>query len=74
MKIYNDLVDLFPDYDHTPKAVIAAVCWSIAERLSAFDDSDDAADLIRKEWAALHANGIVPQKPVARVEGDAEQR
>jgi len=71
VKALNPYTAKFPDFERTPKAVVAAICYSLAERLSAFDDSDDASGLIRAEWAALYANGIVPQKPIAKAEGGA---
>lgn len=72
MKKTNDLSLVFPDYAKTPKAVIAAICYSLAERLSAFEDFNDATEVIRTEWAALHSNGIIPQKPIAKAEGGAK--
>lgn len=59
----NAYVDaLTPGYADTPKAVYAALAYSLALRMSD-DDHDKAAALLGEEWAALHANGIVPQKP-----------
>ena len=52
----------FPDFSATPKAVIAAIAYSLAQRLCE-DDAAAAAKMIRDEWVHLHASGIVPQKP-----------
>ncbi len=71
MKKLNEHVDRFPDFERTPKAVIAAICYSLAERLGTQYGEDGAVETIRDEWHVLYANGIVPQKPIAKnhVEG-----
>lgn len=52
----------FPAFDDTPKAVIAAIAYSLAMRLCG-DDESAALAMLGDEWRALHAAGIVPQKP-----------
>jgi hypothetical protein len=70
VKTTNEYAKKFPDFDRTPKAVIAALCWSLAERLHGnYDDGTNGEEIIRDEWIALHANGIVPQRPIAKAEG-----
>lgn len=61
-KRLNAYANLLADYADTPKAVYAAVAFSLAMRLSE-DDPAAAAELLGKEWATLHAQGIVPQRP-----------
>lgn len=46
-----------------PKTVWMAIAFSLALRLAGNGIARDAADLCFTEWMALHANGIVPQKP-----------
>lgn len=44
MKTLNPYTKQFPDFDRTPKAVIAAICYSIAEvRLAAIAKAGGAA-------------------------------
>jgi len=57
---YQDL--LGADFDKTPKSVYAALAVSLAMRLNP-ESNADALKMLRDEWATLHANGIVPQKP-----------
>jgi hypothetical protein len=48
------------------KTVWMAIAFSLASRIlegEAESDPSKAADLCFAEWAALHSNGIVPQKP-----------
>jgi hypothetical protein len=60
---FNDYAkQLGPLYDKTPKAVFAAIAYSFADRIIGSPDADLAA-IIKEEWAVLHDNGIVPQKP-----------
>lgn len=61
-KVRNSYANMLNGYRETPKAVFAAVALSLAMRLCD-DDPREAADLIDREWATLHANGVVPQKP-----------
>jgi hypothetical protein len=62
-KVFNEYVKaLEGGYALTPKAVYAAVAYSLAMRLCG-DDGEAARDLIAQEWQTLHENGLVPQKP-----------
>jgi hypothetical protein len=45
-----------------PKTVWMAIAFSLAMRIRE-DDFALAAQEVYAEWEALHANGIVPQKP-----------
>lgn len=65
MKTMNQYADKFPCYEDTPKAVAAALAFSLAMRLCG-DSAIDARETVRAEWETLFANGIVPQKPPAR--------
>lgn len=56
------VVALGRDYAETPKAVYAALAFSLAMRLSE-DDAEAARKLLADEWETLHANEIIPQKP-----------
>jgi hypothetical protein len=58
----NEYQKDFPNFERTPKAVIAAVAYSLAMRLSE-DDPARAEKLLRDEWRVLHQNNIVPQVP-----------
>ena len=62
MKTGNEYQDQYPSFDDTPKAVIAAIAFSLAMRLSE-DNPSEAIRLCSAEWQALHNAGIVPQKP-----------
>jgi hypothetical protein len=59
----NDYQSKYPAFDRTPKAVIAAIAVSLAMRLSG-DDFIKASQLVAEEWEILHANGIIPQRPI----------
>ncbi len=61
-KLTNDYAAATAGYKGTPKAVFAALAYSLALRLES-DSHDAARRLLSDEWAALHAAGIVPQKP-----------
>lgn len=52
-------------YEHMPKAVLAAIAVSFAEKINSntFETFDGPTFALQAEWATLHANGIVPQKP-----------
>lgn len=65
LKQSNEYAQLYPDYADTPKAVIAAVAFSLAMRLSN-EDEQEAMYLLADEWKALYEIGIVPQKPKAK--------
>lgn len=58
----NDYAQKFPNFDATPKAVIAALAFSLAMRCSE-DNEDEARKLLIDEWGILHNCGIVPQNP-----------
>ena len=50
-------------FDKVPKAVLFEIARQFA-KLVADDFNDDAAlAAMAKEWATLHAGGLVPQKP-----------
>jgi len=69
MKTHNDYARCIVDYERIPKAVLAAIAYSFASRLIEDNDSPTMVDAaIMDEWATLHINGIVPQKPTARHE------
>lgn len=53
-------------FEKTPKSVWAAMAVSFAIRL-AEDDPTKVRAILGQEWEALHANGIVPQKPIKEV-------
>lgn len=62
----NGYIAELPDFDRTPKAVYAAIALSLAVCQVGRDDEKGfelARALLRGEWQALHASGIVPQKP-----------
>jgi hypothetical protein len=59
----NDYQEQLPQYDETPKAVIAASALSLAKQLQGEDDIDAAKKLIADEWESLHNAGIIPQAP-----------
>ena len=58
-------------FDACPKAVLfwlaAECCRPVRDSSRPYaaiaDDAEAAFARMREEWAALHANGIVPQKP-----------
>ena len=50
-------------YASTPKAVIAAVAVSLLMKECDDGDYSGVLDAFVKEWAILHLNGIVQQKP-----------
>jgi hypothetical protein len=62
MGLMNDYAREYPDFEKTPKAVIAAVAYSLAMMIEG-ESSDAASKLLRSEWQTLHRAGIVPQKP-----------
>lgn len=51
------------NYAAMPKSVLAMIAYSFAQRLTEDGDRDAVLAEIAREWDALHANGIVPQKP-----------
>ncbi len=58
----NEYQEQYPRFDATPKAVIAAIAYSLALQLTE-DNHDAARELIMDEWGTLHQNRIIPQKP-----------
>ena len=46
-----------------PKTVFMAIAISLALQLDGTGNIDAARQRVMDEWVALHANGIVPQKP-----------
>lgn len=64
MKISNEYARVLqPRYGNMSKAVIAAVAVSLLLKQNDGDWST-VYDAFVKEWAILHQNGIVPQKPL----------
>ncbi len=51
------------NYAAMPKSVLALIAYSFAQRLTEDGNRDAVLAEIAREWDALHANGIVPQKP-----------
>lgn len=49
-------------YEKMPKAVLAAIAVSYATHGGDF--LEEVKERIMDEWKALHAAGIVPQKPI----------
>lgn len=62
MKTMNTYANKYPRYEETPKAITAAVAFSLAMRLCG-DNEVDAREMVRAEWEALYENSIIPQKP-----------
>jgi hypothetical protein len=58
----NEYQAHYPQFEQTPKAVLAAVAYSLAMRLSE-DNPATAESLLEQEWRALYECGIVLQKP-----------
>lgn len=57
-----------PLFKQAPKQVWAAIAVSYAERIDPGSlDRGFIAELLLNEWQKLHANGIVTQKPPAKV-------
>ena len=62
-KITNEYAQSFGRlYANTPKAVFAAVAFSLAFINTEEKGSDVAVAAFLEEWRILNANGIVPQK------------
>jgi uncharacterized protein (DUF608 family) len=51
------------NYAAMPKSVLAMIAYSFAQRITQDGDRDQVMAEIAREWDALHASGIVPQKP-----------
>jgi hypothetical protein len=63
VKLSNEYAKLLgPLYTGMPKAVIAAIAVSFANRINE-GVFDGVECLIADEWQALYENGIVPQRP-----------
>lgn len=64
MKITSEYSQAFGYlYDKTPKAIFAAIAFSLAFRDVEESSPAEAVVACLKEWATLHQNGIVEQKP-----------
>ena len=63
LKKKNEYSELVNDiYDRTPKAVFAAIV--VSEYINRLNiPAEELSESVLKEWAVLHENGIVPQKP-----------
>jgi hypothetical protein len=63
-KLRNDYAGVL-DLERIPKQVVAAIAVALICRLEGCipDDGPIIRDEFVKEWRALHAAGIVPQKP-----------
>lgn len=46
-----------------PKSVFAMLAFHLAQRIAGTEDRDEVMKVLADEWAALHANGLIPQKP-----------
>lgn len=63
VKLGNEYAQQFAHlYEQTPKAVFAAIAFSLAF-ISEEENAEAAIAKCLREWHALHINGIVPQKP-----------
>lgn len=61
LKISNEYAAAFERlYAETPKAVFAALAYSLARRLNE-DQHEAAIGELLNEWRILHDNGILPQ-------------
>lgn len=63
--VINSYQQRFPNFDKTPKTVIASIAFSFALQICE-DDFERAAQLIRDEWGILNVNGIVRQRALKR--------
>jgi len=69
MKVSNDYAVAFGElYERTPKAVFAAVAFSLSLRNVDEQGPDEAVEHFLYEWRVLHENGIVKQKPPTQKE------
>jgi len=59
----NEYQLAYPAFEDTPKAVIAAVAFSLAMRLCD-GNYEEVLNLLADEWRVLHRSGIVPNKPI----------
>ena len=60
-KTLNTYATAVPEYNHIPKAVWAAI--AVSALTCGGDQLAEARKRVLNEWAVLHANKIVPQKP-----------
>lgn len=58
-------------FEKVPKSVLFAICQQLAMRVADDFTAEAAIKCMADEWAALHQNGIVPQKP-ARLRTDEQ--
>ncbi len=58
-------------FDQCPKAVLFEIARQFGMRVADDFSTEAAFKVMAEEWAALHANGICPQKP-ARVRSNDE--
>jgi len=63
MKAMNEYARACGQYEETPKAVFAALAYSLAVRLTGEEDYAGAVAILREEWQTLHEQGIIPQRP-----------
>jgi hypothetical protein len=57
------MANLGPLYAQTPKAVFAAIAWSMCFINVEEAGTEEANKRFLEEWQALYDNGIVPQAP-----------
>jgi hypothetical protein len=68
VKLSNEYARSLVDYARVPKAVLAAVAYSLASRILEGEGRDSESptiveEFIIEEWRVLNQNGIVPQEP-----------
>lgn len=61
-KATNEYQRMIPLYDKIPKSVFGAIAFSMCF-IDMQEDKIGALTRLFEEWEALHANGIVSQKP-----------
>lgn len=69
LKLSNEYARALVDYERMPKAVLAAVAYSLAARILGGEGRDGESptvieEFIIEEWRVLRLNGIVPQEPL----------
>lgn len=69
MKLHNEYARALSNYERIPKAVLAAIAYSFADRLNCDIEGATPEGTIMDEWHLLYENGIVPQRP----DGDKER-
>jgi len=65
-KTSNEYAELITNYEQIPKAVLAAIAVSFIVNRSGSVNAEDTTVALMEEWALLHTQGIVPQKPTKR--------